>query len=419
MTPSFNWHPDEAPPEIQAHSKAKLNVFRQYLKAYFDRLNVSPAREEFKLDLIDGFAGGGTFSDAEGIIPGTPLIMLEEATEAESRLNQDRHKPLRFDCKFYFVDKEKEHTDHLRKVLKERDYNLDSEQIVIRSGKFEHEIDGIIQSIRERQPRAGRSIFLLDQKGFAQVDLTLIRRIFDELPATEVILTFAADVLVNHLNVSPQLVKAVAPLQLDIPKIREIIEYRDGQGGKALVQRVLREHIRIATGVTFDTPFFIRPDISHRALWFVHLSNHQTARDVMIQQHWNVRNTFEHFGKGDFGMLGWDHISESEDFPMFNFAEIENQHLQDQLLESLPNELYKLVSEQPVTMDAILSAIGNQTTARNLDLNKIIARLAKEGEFDILDHEGKPRSRNLRFLKSTDRVTLPEKPLLPGISRRK
>ena len=332
MTPSFNWHPDEAPPEIKAHSKAKLNVFRQYLKAYFDRLNVSPAREEFKLDLIDGFAGGGTFSDVDGIIPGTPLIMLEEAEEAETRLNRDRHKPLRFDCKFYFIDKEKDHTDHLRKVLKERDYDLDAEQIVIRSGKFEHEIDEIIQSIRKRQPRAGRSIFLLDQKGFAQVDLTLIRRIFDELPATEVILTFAADVLVNHLNVSPQLVKAVAPLQLDIPKIREIIEYRDGQGGKALVQRVLREHIRIATGATFDTPFFIRPDISHRALWFVHLSNHQTARDVMIHQHWNVRNTFEHFGRGDFGMLGWDQLSESEDLPMFNFAELENQHLQEQLL---------------------------------------------------------------------------------------
>ena len=78
-----------------------------------------------------------------------------------------------------------------------------------------------------------------------------------------------------------------------------------------------------------------------------------------------------------------------------------------------------MVSEQPVTMDAILSAIGNQTTARNLDLNKIIAKLAKEGEFDILDHEGKPRSRGLKLLKPTDRVALPEKPLLPGISRRK
>ena len=26
----------------------------------------------------------------------------------------------------------------------------------------------------------------------------------------------------------------------------------------------------------------------------------------MIQRHWENLNTFEHFGRGDFGMLGWD-----------------------------------------------------------------------------------------------------------------
>ena len=54
----FRWHPDEDPPNIQPHGKAKLAVLRSYLRAYFDRLNVNPGREEFKLDLVDGFAGG-------------------------------------------------------------------------------------------------------------------------------------------------------------------------------------------------------------------------------------------------------------------------------------------------------------------------------------------------------------------------
>ena len=44
MLMSFKWHPDEAPPPVEVHSKAKLNV--------------KPQHEEFKLDLIDGFAGG-------------------------------------------------------------------------------------------------------------------------------------------------------------------------------------------------------------------------------------------------------------------------------------------------------------------------------------------------------------------------
>ena len=85
----FNWYPDEPPPQIEEHSKAKLTVLRSYLRAYFDRLNVNPQREEFKLDLVDGFAGGGTFRDGRETLSGTPLIMLEETEAAKNRLNKN------------------------------------------------------------------------------------------------------------------------------------------------------------------------------------------------------------------------------------------------------------------------------------------------------------------------------------------
>ena len=68
----FRWYPGEPPPSIEEHSKAKPDVLRSYLRAYFDRLNVNPQREEFKLDLVDGFAGGGTFRDGNEILSGTP-----------------------------------------------------------------------------------------------------------------------------------------------------------------------------------------------------------------------------------------------------------------------------------------------------------------------------------------------------------
>ena len=91
------WHPDEPPPSIEEHSKAKLDVLRSYLRAYFDRLNRNPQREEFKLELVDGFAGGGTFRDGGETLSGTPLIMLEESAAAKDRLNRKRIKSLRFD----------------------------------------------------------------------------------------------------------------------------------------------------------------------------------------------------------------------------------------------------------------------------------------------------------------------------------
>ena len=413
----FEWHPDEPPPQIEEHSKAKLQVLRSYLRAYFDRLNIIPNRDEFKLDLVDGFAGGGTFLDDGDLLSGTPLVMLEEASSATERLNRKRNKPLHVDCKFYFVDKEVAHTDHLRKILAERGHEIDEVRVVVRTGPFENEIEGILQSIHCRQPRAGRAIFLLDQTGYSQVEMALVSRIFAELPAAEVILTFAADALVNHLSETTQIAKAVAPLQLSESQIEDLIHLRDGKGGRALVQRLLRNHARAATGATYDTPFFIRPGQSRRALWFLHLSRHPTARDVMLQRHWDIQNTFEHYGPGDFGMLGWDALKDSKTVPLFNFDQIDLEQMDAQLLESLPRELYSLASEQPVTVDAMRHAIANRTAARFSDLDRIVLHLMREREFDILNPAGKRRSRSLTRLNPTDRISLPHNLLLPGISR--
>ncbi len=413
----FQWHPDGPPPQIEEHGKAKLRVLRSYLRAYFDRLNIIPNRDAFKLDLVDGFAGGGTFLDGGDLLSGTPLVMLEEASSASERLNRNRIKRLHVDCKFYFVDKEAAHTDHLRKVLAERGQEVDEDRVVVRTGLFEQEIEGILQSIHRRQPRAGRAIFLLDQTGFSQVELGLVSRIFAELPAAEVILTFAADALVNHLAETPQIARAVAPLQLTPSQIDDLIQLRDGKGGRALVQRLLRTHARAATGAAYDTPFFIRPAQSRRALWFLHLSRHPTARDVMIQRHWDIQNTFEHYGPGDFGMLGWDALKDSKTLPLFNFNALNLQQMDVQLLDSLPRELYGLASEQPVTVDAMRHALANGTAARFSDLDRIVLQLVREREFDILNPDGKIRSRSLRRLSPTDRIALPTTLLLPGISR--
>ena len=414
----FKWHPDEPPPSIEEHSKAKLDVLRSYLRAYFDRLNVNLARDEFKLDLIDGFAGGGIFQDGDTTVSGTPLIMLEESEAAIERLSRARTKPLRFDFKHYFVDKEAAHTDHLRKVLSEHGYQVSDEKIIVRNSRFEDVVDDIIAEVRRRQPRAGRSLFLLDQCGFSQVEISLIARIFSELPAAEIILTFAADALTNFLAETPEFVQMVTPLELTEQRISDLIQLRDGDGGRALVQRVLRGHIRNATKATYDTPFFIRPRQSRRALWFLHLSRHPTARDVMIQCHWNNYNKFEHYGPGGFDMLGWDALN-SETLPLFHFEEMDAEAMRRQLLNSMPDELFSLASEGPVTIDTMRHMFANRTAARFSDLDSVVLELFREREIDILRPDGTVRSRALRRVSSTDRIAFPRQLLLPGTSRRR
>ena len=418
MTTAFSWHPNYPPPVIEEHSKAKLTVLRSYLRAYFDRLGTNPARDEFRLDLVDGFAGGGTFLDGNSIVPGTPLIMLEEARSAEERLNQNRNKPLRFNCKFHFVDVELDHTVHLRRVLDERGYNVDGREIIIHHSPFEGVADKIIADIRKRQPRAGRALFLLDQCGFARVAMNRVTDILNRLSAAEVILTFAADSLVNHLAATPAFTQAVAPLEMTEYDIRNMIELSNGDGGKALVQRVMRAHIRNTTGATYDTPFFIRPKLSRRALWFLHLSRHPTARDVMIQCHWESYNTFQHYGTGGLDMLGWDALNPAAGtLPLFHFDKLDADQMREHLLYSLPAELHSLAKEEPVTVDKVRHMLANRTAARFSDLDEAVLTLASEREIEIMSAEGRTRSRNLTRLSATDLISLPKMRLLPGFSR--
>ena len=412
----FNWPPDGPPPPIEPHSKAKLEVLRSYIRAYFDRLGVVYGREQFNFDLVDGFAGGGTFLDGSETISGTPLIMLEEAKKAEERLARGRSKPIHFDFKFYFVDVNPAHTTHLRRAMAERGFDPNDESVIIRTGKFEDNLPEILARIRGR-PGGGRSLFLLDQFGYSQVALRDVANILRNLSTAEVILTFAADALINFLHDRPEFVKAVAPLEMSDADVRGLLELKKGGSGKALVQRAIRERIRRVTGARFDTPFFIRPATSARALWFVHLSRHPTARDVMIRLHWEFADTFEHFGPGGYDMLDWYVRAE---YPLFEFGDHERTLVHEQLLESVPAEIHALAAETPVTVDTLRAVLANRTAARFSDLDGALLELYRGKEIEVSSAQGTLRGQSTTRLRPTDLIAPPRQTSLfaPGIGRK-
>ena len=417
MAVEFKWHVNKPPPKIEPHSKAKLSVLRGYLRAYFDRLGGTVhQRDQFKLDLIDGFCGGGVYRDGDGLLVGSPLIMLEESQAAKQRLAQGRTKPLAFDFKHYFVDREQAHADYLNRELVNRGH-LPGDDVSIHVGEFEQFAPVIIDSIKRRQPRAGRSIFLLDQCGYVDVSFTLIRRILSELPAAEVILTMAIDMLFNIMNTTPDFLRSVAPLDLGEEQIRAWLEERSNRG-RAVVQRAFRRHILDATGADFVTPFFIRPTKSRRALWFVHLSRHPTARDVMIQRHWAERSTFEHYGPAGLRMMGWDALNDEPD--LFHFAGDDQARLHAALLESLPPEIHALASETSVSVETMRCMFANETAARFQDLDQVVIDLFRGKEVDVLDARGRRRGSGLQRLRHDDRIALPHQRSLwtPGSERR-
>ena len=118
----FTWVPGLAPPRIEPHSAAKLRVLRGYLAHYLDRLATNPAMDALTVSFVDGFCGGGTFTQGANTVPGSPIVMLEEVEAARERLNRRRAKPLQVNAKFHLVDIERRHIEHLRQELIRRGY---------------------------------------------------------------------------------------------------------------------------------------------------------------------------------------------------------------------------------------------------------------------------------------------------------
>ena len=91
--------------------------------------------------------------------------------------------------------------------------------------------------------------------------------------------------------------------------------------------------------------------------------------------------------------------------------------LRVQLLDDMPAELHALAAENPVTVDVMHHALANKTAARFSDLDGVVLELAQAREFDIINADGKPRSRKLIRLGATDRIAVPPMRLFPGWPR--
>ena len=118
-------------------------------------------------------------------------------------------------------------------------------------------------------------------------------------------------------------------------------------------------------------------------------------------------------------MLGWDALRSTDTLRLFRFEELEAEQMRLQLLDSMPRELYALVVEEPVTVQTMRHVLANRTAARFSDLDGTVLELARAKEIDILRADGKPRSRSLRRLRSDDRIAMPRRPLLRGLSLRR
>lgn len=412
----FRWQPGQPPPNIESHSHAKLNLLALYLDRYFDTVVVNPAMDKISITLVDGFSGGGQYLRHGGERPGSPFVLLDAVARAELRHNQNRKKPLVLDAQFYFIDANRGAIAYLKHELEQRGYGraLQDGRIELLNATFEATWHTIVDQIRSRH-RGGRSVFVLDQKGWNAVQFGTIRSILTKLPRSEVLLTFAVDWLTAYLNNGDAYSKAMYRLGIDGGRLQKYVEAKGSEGYQYVIPRLLLQDIRDLTGAPFFTPFFLRSERAQRDLWIVHLSKIVTARNVMIESHWRVGNSSLHRGEAGLDMLGFDpHWEDGVSFD-FGFDAHANARIAEAMIDAIPYKIEEIERLSIPSVREFISTIANDTAATKAQIESALGVLHREGQIDVLNKSGN-RKRAGAQISVADHVRLARQPLLPGFS---
>lgn len=410
----YDW--SDGPAEIEQHSIAKHTVLRAYLARYFSTLVSSPRQEVLRLTLVDGFAGGGQYihRDTRELVLGSPFICLDAVAEAEARLNADRRKPVKLDVNYFFVEKDKAACQHLEKVLRERNYaprlGVD---IHVRQARFQDQASSIIAAVQQRSPRAGRSIFVLDQYGYSEVPGQLIRQIFTALPAAEVILTFGVDSLLTYANEQSFTPEALEELGIDDVLRGRSLEAikRSERDWRLFIQSGLYRGLVNKCGARHYTPFFIRNSRGHGDYWLIHLSMHHRARDVMTEVHWNTQNRFIHYGGAGldmFHLVGYDPDHDSAFAGQhglgFEFDDVARKSSVGTLMQQIPRLVY--ASQDGLTFGELFASTCNESPASAAIYREAIEKLIHEKQLQVVGEDG--ATRRSAQIKATDRLLAPQ-----------
>lgn len=360
-------------------------------------------------------------NDTRQPVKGSPFIFLEATREAEYLINKDRHKPIDLQVDYFFTEANRHAYLHLEKVLREAGYgNKIGNGIYLNHARFQDKADSIIDFVKRKSPRSGRSIFALDQYGYNQVPTHLVRKIFENLPSAEVILTFGVDSLLNFASDNNQAKELLEGIGIpDIFQGRTIEEIKSSERDwRLFIQSGLYRRLVDTCGARHFTPFFIRNKSGHGDYWLIHLSQHHRARDVMTEVHWDNGNHFIHYGGSGldmFQMVGYDPIhdaaSRGQTTLGFEFDDIARHSSIAALSEHIPRRVY--ANDAGISFGELFATTCNGSPASANIYRESLGKLLGENSIEVIGIDG-ARRRSGSQIKANDQIMPPQQRPLFG-----
>lgn len=259
--------------EIKPHTKAKHEILKKYLQAWFPIVG----KYNKQVTYIDGFCGPGSYTGGE---LGSPLITLESGNQ--------QAKWIKGKVNFWFCDKDEKALDHLKSELKNfvfpENFNI---QPVL--GKISEVIKrDDIQSDLKSSP----SFTLIDPFGFADLPFSLIQEILEN-SGSEVMITFMVDSINRWLEHPDLKIRQHIVNYFGTEKCLEIAnKFKRIQELRELYQRQLK-------GVARYVRYFEMKDYKGRLIYYLFFATNSELGFVKMKEAmWTVDPTGE-FGFSD------------------------------------------------------------------------------------------------------------------------
>lgn len=403
------------PATLEPHSLAKHTILRRYVEKYVGILTDNRRIPEFRLTLIDGFAGGGEYvvKGQTELHDGSPFILIDAVRAAMASLNEQERRTV-IDANFVFVEQKSSNFLYLKDALDRRLDEATRDKVIMLQGDFKAHLDKIIANIKSTSGRKPRPIFVLDQYGYSDVPIELISKIMRELPKAEVFLTLAfgwigayargahaqALRIKSSLGIVPHL-RGFADGTRELEEIDEL-PLNDKVAAMGYIQRLLHEGFAKQGNAQCYTPFFITSRGSNRSYWFLHLANSARANQVVKDLHWSEQNHFEHYGRSGLMMLGFDPARSLDGRAQQRFSF--NTSAREQAIDALLSDLPRRIQEEfpnGVPFDELYKVVCNETPA---SLGMIGEAIAKS--LDLESVTPKDRTRRVTEIDGTDIVRL-------------
>jgi len=255
---------------IEPHTKAKHEILRNYLGAWFGIM--SP--KNLRIIYLDGFCGPGRYKGGE---IGSPLIALKSAIDhsARKRFNE---------IKFIFIEKDEDRLLHLEKEIKSLDIPSNF-QIESHKNQFDDTLKKILDDLGANGQKLAPTFAFIDPFGFKGISFSIIQSLLSN-DRTEIFINFMADPINRFFNHPISQIGQHITELFGTPEVIKLIEKDDG-GSRINKLRLLyqKQLLKIAKFVRY---FEMRDDRGRLIYYLFFASNNRLGHIKMKEAFWKM-----------------------------------------------------------------------------------------------------------------------------------